>query len=207
MELSLLSTSHLKEQGWTPALVKKFLDPPEVTKPNPHYRSASPMRLYARARVEAAEQEDDWKQAAAKARARSQVGKIVAARKAAELVAQACVLPIMVNRLPLEQLLRCAVASYNAFHDELLWERGHDYERASEQSDPAFLERITVNYLRHHLTEYDTHLEELAGQVGVSEATDTIRHRVYGEIAARYPESAEECKRQMQTRQGKADAS
>ncbi len=42
---------------------------------------------------------------------------------------------------------------------EMLWERGHDYERESEQGDPAVLERIIVNYIRHNLTEYDTHLE------------------------------------------------
>lgn len=34
-----------------------------------------------------------------------------------------------------------------------------DYERASEQSDPHFLERIMVNEICHHLTEYETHLE------------------------------------------------
>jgi hypothetical protein len=62
----------------------------------------------------------------------------------------------------------------------------------------------TVNDIRHHLTEYDTHLEEVAGQVGVSEAGRGIRHRVYAQIAARYPEYAEECKRQMSARHGEA---
>jgi DNA mismatch repair protein MutH len=128
---SLLTTAQLKERGWMPALVKKFLGVPAATKPNPHYRSAAPMRLYALARVEACEQEDGWKQAAAKAAARSLVGKTVAARKAAALLAQAQTLPITVRRLPLDTLLRLAIASYTAFHEELLWERGHDYERGS----------------------------------------------------------------------------
>ncbi len=127
-----------------------------------------------------------------------------AARKAAELVKQVSVLPITVTRLPPEQLLRRAVESSNAFHGKLLWERGHDYERAIERSDPAFLERITVNSFRHYLTAYDTHLEEVAGQIGVNEATSTIGCRVYAEIAARHPEDAEECKRQMRARHGEA---
>ncbi len=35
---SLLTTSHLKERGWTPTLVKKFLGTPDVKGPNPYYR-------------------------------------------------------------------------------------------------------------------------------------------------------------------------
>lgn len=206
-EPSLLTTTQLKARGWTPALVKKFLGLPDTTKPNPYYRSAAPMHLYAAARVEACEQEDEWKQAAIKAAARAEVGKAVAARKAAELVTQAERMPITVTRLPLDKLVSRAIASYNAFHEELLWERGHDYERANEQSDPAFLERITVNYIRHELTAYDTHLEELAGRVGISEAETVIRRRVFGAIAAWYPEYAEECKRQMRARHGEADVS
>ncbi len=195
---SLLTTARLKERGWMPALVKKFLGVPDATKSNPYCRSAAPMQLYALARVEICEQEDGWRQAAAKATARSLVGKTVAARKAAELVAQAETLPITVRRLPFETLLRRAMASYHAFHEELLW------ERAGEQSDPAFLERITVNFIRHELTECDESLQEVAGGIGVDEAMALIRRRVYAEIACIYPEYAEECKRQMRARHGEA---
>jgi hypothetical protein len=142
---SLLTLTQLKERGWTPTLVKKFLGSPDATKPNPHYRSAAPMQLYSLARVELVEQEDGWKTAQARSTVRSEAGKIIAARIAAELVERAEHLPIMVTRLPLDQLVTRAITSYNAFHEELLWERGHYYEQASAKSDPAFLERITVN--------------------------------------------------------------
>ncbi len=201
---SLLATTQLKERGWTPALVKKLLGAPDVKRPNPYYRSAAPMQLYASERVLEVEQTAEWRQAAARAAMRSEAGKIAAARKAAELVAQAETLLITVRRLPRETLLRRAIASYNAFHEELLWERGHDYERASEQSDPAFLERITVNFIRHELTEYDERLEEVAGRMGVDEATALIRQWVNAEIACIYPEYAEECKRQIRFRHGEA---
>ena len=69
-----------KERGWTPALVKKFLGSPDATKPNPSSRSAVPMPHYSLARIEVREQEDGWKQAAAKAAVRSKVGKTVVAR-------------------------------------------------------------------------------------------------------------------------------
>lgn len=199
-EAVLFAMTQLKQRGWTLALVKKFLDPPDATRPNPRYKSAAPMRLYGASRVEAAESGEDWKRAAERSRARSEAGKAVAARKAAELVKEAVQLPITVTRLPLHQLQKEAIASYNAFHEELLWERGYDYERAGAQSNPAFLSRITVNYIRHHLTAYDTHLEEVAGRIGVSQAIATIRRRVYAEICATYPEYAEECQRQIQFR-------
>jgi hypothetical protein len=46
---------------------------------------------------------------------------------------------------------------------------------------------------------YETHLKEVAGQAG-----RVVRRRVYDEIAAQYPEYAEECKRQMRDRSGEA---
>jgi hypothetical protein len=131
---------------------------------------------------------------------RSEAGKAVAARKAAELVERPGQLPITVTRLPLDQLQKRAIASYNAFHEELLWECGHNYEKADAQSDPAFLLRITVNYIRHYLTAYDTHLQEVAGRIGVSQAEALIRRRVYAAISATYPDYAEECQRQIQFR-------
>ena len=131
---------------------------------------------------------------------RSEAGKAVAARKAAELVERPGQLPITVTRLPLDQLQKRAIASYNAFHEELLWERGNDHEKADAQSDPAFLSRITVNYIRHSLTAYNKYLQEVAGRIGVSQAIVIIRRRVYAAIRATYPEYAEECQRQIQFR-------
>ena len=61
-----------------------------------------------------------------------------------------------------------------------------------------------MNYMRHHLMEYGTHLEEVAGQVGGSEASRVIRRRVSAQRAAFYAEYAEECTRQMDGRHGEA---
>jgi hypothetical protein len=58
----------------------------------------------------------------------------------------------------------------------------------------------TVNDIRHHLTEYNWHLEEWVGQVGVSEAGRGIRNWVSAQISARSREYAEECKRQLSAR-------
>ena len=199
-ESVLFTMRQLKQRGWTAALIKKFLDPPDATRPNPHYKSAAPMRLYAATRVEAVESCEDWRLAADRSRARSEAGKAVATRKADELIERAEQLPITVTRLPLDQLQKRAITSYNAFHEKVLWEGGNDYEKADVQSDPAFLSRITVNYIRHSLTAYNKYLQEVAGRIGVSQAIGTIRRRVYAAICATYPEYAEECQRQIQFR-------
>jgi hypothetical protein len=77
------------------------------------------MQLYSLARVEVCEQENGWKQEAAKAALRSEVGKTVAARKAAVLITQAERMSIMVVRLPLVRLVNCAIGSSNAIHEEI----------------------------------------------------------------------------------------
>ena len=73
--------------------------------------------------------------------------------------------------------------------------------RASLDSDPAFLERITVNYIRHSLTDYDRSLAELAGKTGIVSGVAAIREKVYGAIAAAYPDLSDECDRQMRARE------
>ena len=45
----------LKERGWTEAMIRDLLGDPDLMVDNPHYKSASPMRLWRVHRVEAAE--------------------------------------------------------------------------------------------------------------------------------------------------------
>src|SRR5436305_7093414 len=85
----MLSLKDLKDRGWTEVLVKQFLGVPDALKPNPNYRQAAPMQLYSPARIEQAESQAQWQQAKARATLRSQASKMLAARKATELVERA----------------------------------------------------------------------------------------------------------------------
>jgi hypothetical protein len=62
--------SKLVEQGWTDALVTKFLPEPDQIKSNPHYRLAAPMKLYLKERVERIEATDQFKEAKEKSSSR-----------------------------------------------------------------------------------------------------------------------------------------
>jgi len=56
-----ITKPNLKNRGWTDAMVKKFLGAPDMTKPNPHYKSAAPMGLWLAKRVNQVERTAEWK--------------------------------------------------------------------------------------------------------------------------------------------------
>jgi len=55
-----VSMPTLARRGWTPAMVKAHLGPPDETAKNPHYACAAPMKLYSVLRVLRAEQQQSW---------------------------------------------------------------------------------------------------------------------------------------------------
>lgn len=50
-----IGSAKLRERGWTESMIRDLLGDPDLTVPNPYYRSADPMRLWRLQRVEAAE--------------------------------------------------------------------------------------------------------------------------------------------------------
>ena len=185
----------LKERGWTAASIKKFLGEPDRFVPNPYYRSASAMRLYYFERVLEAERTTEVKAALHKSAARRLVRLQVAQEQAWRLLDQVKRMRVKVVTLLPEKLLKAAIQSYNDWYSDR-----EDWEPASPDSDPAFLARIQVNYVRHRLTRYDAALEKVAGKVGVREAEDVIREKVYAAIKATYPEFVTECDAQLERR-------
>lgn len=194
-EESLLRRSQLQERGWTPAMIRDLLGEPDEHRDNPVYKSQPPMALYSLNRVEAVEATSAFQVRASKGRQRSTVGKRGAAARRKETLAWAEAVQI---RVPLEEAVaEKAVAAYNA---RKAARARDDWEPATLDSGEAFLQRITVNYIRHRLTDYDGLLVAKYGAVGVEEARHLIRRRVYGAIAATYPALADECQRQWAKR-------
>ena len=84
-----------------------------------------------------------------------------------------------------------AVSAYNVLHG-----CKENFRPATPQSDPLFLQRITVNYLRHKHTKYDKTLKLIAGQHGKAQAYALLKNKTLQEIAVRYPQLAKECTNQ-----------
>lgn len=198
----LSQTEVLARPGWTKAAVDRFLGAPDQTKPNPMYRSGAPMRLYSGDRIKAVESTDTWRTWSTKSALRSERARAVAERRRAEVLEWVDCLHIALPPSDEEKLVKCAVAHYN-----LLWEERGQYEKhATVHDDREFLDRITVNYLRHEVSHYERDLDRLYGKTGADEARLRLKERVLQAIAQAFPFLAPECGHQVDRMHDMPDA-
>jgi hypothetical protein len=181
--------ANLKLRGWTDSLIKRFLPKADKLATNPHYKSGPPMRLYYVARVEAIEASPEFIAQKEQLSPRREAAARAVATKRAKMDAYLEEIEITVPELGRDSLIDQACKHYNAKN----WDRDNC---ASSSSDPEFLDRICVNYLRHVLTEYEARLNEISGQVGAAEAYCDIKEEALWAIADAYPFLAAECRRQ-----------
>lgn len=187
----LTKSALLIRAGWTATLVSRLLGEPDQRKKV--FGRTVPLALYEVARIEQAEVGADFALAQASVAKRKVAAAKAVATKTANLMAAIEAMPITVERLGLADVKRQAIDSYNM--------RSRSDSFASIADDPAFLERITVNFIRHELSEYDVALWEAAGKTGIARAVAEIRRRVYSAIAQAYPALSAECERQIEVRQ------
>jgi hypothetical protein len=199
-EPEMITLAGLRGRGWTPAMAEEMLGEPDKLAVNRHHRSGPPVRLYVLKRVKHAEQSTQFATRQAIAAARKAASSRAAKERASSLLARIEKIEIEVIALPQDELLKQAIRSYNA-HDAF----SYDFRGASHDSDPAFLERIQVNYVRHKLTSYDRALYEACGQPGAYDARDLITEKVLRAIAATYPGLAAECRRQAKRKRQAAE--
>lgn len=186
---SMLTKTQLTSRGWTDSLMRRLLGDPDQTKPNPHRRSGPPMRLFAEDRVAAAETLPEF-QARLKAKASRSEGarKAVQTRRNNDL-AWCEAVRFTIRRLPIEKVRRDAVRAYEHSGIERFGVRD-----AGDGQD--FLDRITVNYIRHHLTDYDVAIDGMRGRMSQADIYTAMKNRVLAAIADAYPSLAAECQRQ-----------
>ena len=185
-----ITKPHLKNRGWTDAMVKKFLGAPDATKPNPHYKSAAPMGLWDAKRVSKAERTAEWKAEREKSAGRKASAQKAVKTKTDKAKEFAQMVEIHVPVMDYDKLLEKACKSYNKWHQ---YDRNgyinFDFEPADPTaSDKDFLHRITTNYLRHECTSYENELYKLFGKTGVNEAHDILQRRINDEIRRVYPQ-------------------
>lgn len=187
-----ITLSTLKsERGWTDALVRKYLGEPDATAPNPRYRNAgSPMRLYDVDRVAKMERDPNFMDDYEKARERSARASKVAGRKRDELVSAIERVEIEIPVLPMDSLIQEAIDHYE----------GRNWGCVQDDAPKDFLERITVNFVRHGLINYDAFLSGLRKRIGRHQAYCILKRRVLEKTATLYPALAAECQRQIDGR-------
>lgn len=187
----MYTRSDLLKRGWTQAMITRFAPEPDITKINPRFKNAAPMKLYRPERIHEIEESEAFLKASEQSK-----GRRAGARKAAETKRRDCIglvesIEIQIADEP--NLLGNAISSYNTYRASV---SDGLFKIASKRSDPLFLERISVNYARHHLTGYDSQIELLYRKVGKQEAYLLLKKRTLAAIALKYPHLADECRRQ-----------
>ncbi len=186
----------LIERGWSLKLIRDFLGEPDDVKPLGRYCEEHRFLL---PRIERIEKTDEFKTAQEKYLKRRNAGKQAAKTQSQLRIENAKTVIIRVRRLPEKEVLEEAIEHFNYrqnrryFNNDNYW----NITLAGTDSDSRFLERITVNYIRHNLTSYDSKLFAQRGRIGGDQAVPIIRRRVFEEIACAYPHLSEECDRQM----------
>ncbi len=201
-EPELLNKPDLRARGWTDTGIRRFLGDPDATRENTWIRSGAPMKLWALGPVEAIEASADWAAWLQGSQLHREGSQADADRHRAEGRAMGEAVLIEVEQVDLDDARECAIWSYN---ERTVQKAGKypfhaDRHEASTDSDPEFLNRITVNFLRYERTSYDVIGEKLFRLVGRYEAQELLCERVLGVIAAEYPALAGECFRQLDAR-------
>lgn len=193
---AMLGTMQLRERGWTKSLITRFLGEPDKVVSNSHHRSGPKIKLWSLERVEQAEKLATFQAQREKAAKRSAAAAAAASSRRTQLLESITKMVVKVEPLESSTRLERAIEHYN---DAQLFT---DYSRrADKDSDPEFLQRIQVNFIRHRLTSYDEELDKVAGQLGAPDARNAIRDKIYDAIAEAYPELEEECERQRDSRE------
>jgi hypothetical protein len=195
---TLTKTALLEREGWSLSLVNSLLGEPDDRKKVAGYRI--PLALFNLCRVEQAEASLEFIKAQPELARRKAAAVKAKATKIERLEETTRAMRITVLKLPLDRVQEEAIDHYNDRETEM-WLAGRrsvdDDRSADKDSNPAFLKRIMVNYIRHELTEYDRTLETTIGKVGRYSVIPELMNRVFTQIADTYPELADECRRQL----------
>jgi hypothetical protein len=155
---------------------------PFIEKKNPYNLSGPKMKLWDEDVVRPHISEAGIKNYAT----RSEAGKKSAETKKMKLLAELQSWEIHIEARPLSAVRNNAIQVYNC----------NNCDCVTLNSDQAFLDRITVNYIRHQLTDYEQRLGLLFGRVGTKEAYPILKEKILDAIAENYPELSNECIRQ-----------
>ena len=190
-----LSTQDLEKRGWTKGLIKKLMPKPDDIE---YFSRYGCQYFYGLLRVDKIEQTDEFKDLQEKALRRRASGKSSTERRKAEYLDYLKnQMPVRVRFISFDELLQNAINSYNVHRAYKSQFCDDDYQPAGTNSDPAFLERITVNYIRHNLTKYDDLLHSTHCKIGKEEALKIIQIRIFEAIADTYPDLRAECDKQL----------
>lgn len=205
--VALTKTQLKKRPGWNDDRLEKFLGAPDFTTKN-SYRRDMETSWFMMSRIKKAENYKSFQKDAAQALKQHSKRK-KAAEKAVETKKRKTLNKVQERiddiklkkkycNLSTQQLYIRAARSYDDY--QLLKDNWEHVPVDINTSTTEFLNRITVNYLRHNCTTYDSELEQYFNTVGKQEAINMIRKHIYLLIVNHYPFLKDECVKQATDR-------
>lgn len=180
----------LADRGWTPAMIRDLLGPPDLTLPNRQIPRSAPIPLFRLERVEEAEHDGDFTLRQALAELRSERARTAAARRRERILRA-----VTPEHLPVPTLDGHLLTARAVRHRD-------DESVDPRTADAPTLDRWKVNYLRREASRYDSFLDSLFGRVGRVEAERLMAQFIYAAIGREYPDLMPECVRQLGIRAG-----
>ena len=186
----ITKTDLISIRKWTDRLIKKYMPVPDEIRNNPHYGRASEMKLYKISRVESIEKNEQFLIDFQKTILRRKSSAKMVETKKDNLLIQISEFPISVEIIPRYELVPLVIDDYNNrnYYKDYLTLR---------DLDQSTLERLTVNYIRHQLTEYEYHLYTIGDQVGKKEGARLLKEITNNCIGESYPDLTRECALQL----------
>ena len=189
----ITKTDLISIRKWSDRLIKKYMPVPDEIRNNPHYGRASEMKLYKISRVESIEKNEQFLIDFEKTTLRRKSSLKMVETKKDNLLIQISEFPISVEIIPRYELVPLVIDDYNNrnYYKDYLTLR---------DLDQSTLERLTVNYIRHQLTEYEYHLYTIGDQVGKKEGARLLKEITNNCIGESYPDLTRECALQLRRR-------
>lgn len=181
-----------RRRGWSPHTIAQFLGEADKLETKHFPGKVFTITLFSVARIEEAEEDPEW-QALAE-------GQYLVRRKAERTASRENAMDrvrnfdIKVRNTDLDRsfLIEAAVAHYNERRSAIRGRQGLVHSPIDAHTAPPHVViRLTLNYLRHNLTNYDYAIKKLAVAHGRREEYLTLRARFFVALRHHFPDFAE----------------
>lgn len=181
-----------RRRGWSSYTIAQFLGEPDKRETKHFPGKVFTITLFSAARIEEAEGDPEW-QALAE-------GQYFLRRKAERTASRENAMDrvrnfdIKVKHTDLDRafLIEAALANYNERRTVVRGRQGLAHNPIdAHTAPPQVVIRLTLNYLRHNLTNYDFAIKKLAVAQGSREEYLTLRVRFFDALRHHFPDFAE----------------
>lgn len=182
----LISLAGLTERGWTKTMVEKMNLQVVKTVPNPHHKSAPPMKLYDLKTVKRKEKNKTFQLLAEKANKRKMSAKKAVETKMNKMNEYLLNLKIKIPNTNKENILLQSVRQHNQIQDHYQNYDSCINEKDIENVDTKRQIRIVANYIRHQMTDYEEILYDNTGKTGIHHAHDFLKEKITNMVIEKY---------------------